>query len=82
MFAIDADAATPAEGASFAHVGTVLFNMAVNPANGNVYVTNTEARNEVRFEGPGTRRRTTVHGHLHEARITVIDRRQPSRRAT
>ena len=56
----------------FAHVGTVLFNMLVNPANGKVYVTNTEARNEVRFEGPGNGG-STVRGHLHEARITVID---------
>jgi len=37
-----------------------------------VYVTNTQARNEVRFEGPGILG-TTVRGHLHEARITVID---------
>ena len=36
------------------HVGTVLFNMLVNPTNGKLYVTNTEARNEVRFEGPGS----------------------------
>src|SRR5262249_36681946 len=32
----------------------------------------TEARNEVRFEGPGNLG-STVQGHLHEARITVID---------
>ena len=38
-----------------------------------VYVTNTEARNEVRFEGPGGARARTVRGHLHEARITVLD---------
>ena len=38
-------------------VGTVLFNMVVNPVSGKVYVTNTEARNEVRFEGPGDLRR-------------------------
>jgi DNA-binding beta-propeller fold protein YncE len=39
-----------------------------------VYVSNTEARNEVRFEGPGLAfNSTTVQGHLHEARITVLD---------
>ena len=55
-------------------VGTVLFNMAVNPVNGHLYVSNTEARNEVRFEGPGLAfDSTTVQGHLHEARITVLD---------
>jgi hypothetical protein len=47
------DAATLETTAEYAHVGTVLFGMAVNPASGVVYVSNTEARNEVRFEGPG-----------------------------
>ena len=72
VFAIDADALTPVETASFANVGTVLFNMAVNPVSGKVYVANTEAINEVRFEGTGLAS-TTVQGHLHESRITVID---------
>lgn len=66
MFAIDAFANPPVESGSFAHVGTVLFNMVVNPSNGALYVSNTEAHNEVRFEGPGTTA-TTVRGHLHEA---------------
>jgi YVTN family beta-propeller protein len=72
VFAIDANnlAATPT---AFVGVGTVLFNMIANPVSGTVYVTNTEARNEVRFEGPGTFGGTTVRGHLHEARITVLD---------
>src|SRR5438552_2228069 len=81
VFAIDATANPPVETAAFASVGTVLFNMAVNPVSGKVYVSNTEARNEVRFEGPGTFAATvpgappptTVRGHLHEARITVLD---------
>jgi YVTN family beta-propeller protein len=72
VFAIDANnlAAAPTP---FAGVGTVLFNMIANPVNGKVYVTNTEARNEVRFEGPGVFGGSTVRGHLHEARITVLD---------
>jgi len=65
---------------SFAGVGTINFNMATNPVSGNVYVSNTEAVNEVRFEGPGTfaagfkppGEPLTVRGHLHEARITVL----------
>src|SRR6185369_9900608 len=74
VFAIDASAATPVQTASFAHVGTILFNIATNPVTGKVYVSNTEARNEVRFEGPGLAfNSTTVQGHLHEARITVLD---------
>ena len=51
VFAIDANANPPVEAASFSGVGTVLFNMAVNPVSGKVYVANTEAINEVRFEG-------------------------------
>ncbi len=72
VFAIDANnlAAAPT---SFQSVGTVLFNMATNPVSGKVYVSNTEAVNEVRFEGPGVFTDSTVRGHLHEARITVLD---------
>jgi len=75
VFAIDANAAPPVEVQSFSDVGTVLFNMVASPTDPDkIYVTNTEARNEVRFEGPGTAlNSTTVRGHLHEARITVID---------
>jgi DNA-binding beta-propeller fold protein YncE/mono/diheme cytochrome c family protein len=72
VFAIDAnDLAAPP--IPFAGVGTVLFNMIANPVSGKVYVTNTEARNDVRFEGPGVFGGTTVRGHLHESRITVLD---------
>lgn len=73
VFAIDALAEVPTEIAAIPHVGSVLFNMVVDPLDGRLFVSNTEARNEVRFEGPGTNA-TTVRGHLHEARITVIDR--------
>jgi YVTN family beta-propeller protein len=71
VFAINANslASTPTP---FAHVGTVLFNMAVNPVSGKLYVSNTEAHNESRFEGPGVFAGHTVRGHLHEARISVI----------
>src|SRR5262249_18291954 len=34
---------------------------------------NTDAHNEVRFEGPGTFGGSSVRGHLHEARITILD---------
>ena len=72
VFAIDASAAIPAELSNFTHVGTILFDMVTNPVSGKVYVSNTEAHNEVRFEGAGVGT-TTVQGHLHEARITVLD---------
>jgi hypothetical protein len=73
---------SPHVGQPFAHVGTVLFNMAVNPSTGRVYVTNGESHNEVRFEGqrpPCTPLTTggptpnSVVGRLSEARITVLD---------
>jgi DNA-binding beta-propeller fold protein YncE len=66
------DANTLKQTASFAHVGTTLFNMAANPVTGKIYVSNTDAINNVRFEGPGTYAGHTVQGHLAEARITVI----------
>jgi DNA-binding beta-propeller fold protein YncE len=66
------DAATLATTAEYAHVGTVLYGMAVNPVSGAVYVTNTEARNEVRFEGPGVFGDSTVRGHQHESQVTVL----------
>jgi DNA-binding beta-propeller fold protein YncE len=70
VFALDANSLMAT--ASFAHVGTTLFNMAVNPVNGNVYVSNTDSINNVRFEGPGAYAGHTVQGHLAEARITVL----------
>lgn len=74
VFAIDATANPPAAVANgaFAHVGTTLFNMAVNPKNGKVYVSNTDAHNDVRFEGhtPGF---TSVRGNIVDSRISVID---------
>jgi len=72
VFAIDA--ASLATTSVFRHVGTTLFNMVVNPRTSVVYVANTEARNDLRFEGPGTfSNGTTLQGHLAESRITVLD---------
>ena len=75
VFEIDANASAATMQASvvpFAQVGTILFNMAVNPVSGRVYVTNTDARNHIRFEGhtPGF---TSVRGHIADSRITVLD---------
>jgi YVTN family beta-propeller protein len=71
VFAIDTG--TLATKATYLHVGTSLFAMAVNPASGVVYVSNTQARNDLRFEGPGKFAGTTLQGHLAEASITVLD---------
>jgi DNA-binding beta-propeller fold protein YncE len=72
VFVIDALANPPKEIGAVSGVGTVIFNLAVNPATGDVYVANTDARNETRFAGPGRFAGSTVRGHLHESRITVL----------
>ena len=74
VFAIDATADPPTVKPYASGVGTILFAIAVDPASGRLLVANTEARNEVRFEGPGTTAGSTVRGHLHEARVTVVER--------
>lgn len=74
VFAIDANATPPIEISAWSGVGTIIFNMATNPQTGRIYVSNTQARNEVRFEGERVlTNNTSVNGHLHEARITVLD---------
>jgi YVTN family beta-propeller protein len=71
VFAIDATALTTK--ATYLHVGTTLFAMAVNPVSGNLYVSNTESRNDLRDEGPGTYLPgVTLQGHVAESRVTVI----------
>lgn len=83
VFEIDANASTPVETDAFSGVGTILFNMIVNPSNGKLYVTNTEANNLVRFEGFGAYTASigpkpsgdppSLRGNLHRSQITVID---------
>jgi len=69
VFAINPNLPVPAQSASYAHVGTILYNMAVNPISGAVYVSNTDANNMDRFEGFST---PTLRGELHRARITIV----------
>jgi DNA-binding beta-propeller fold protein YncE len=75
VFTIDATSSPPAIIAdkSWSGVGTILYNMAVNPVSGKIYVTNTEALNLNRFEGPGAFAGSTVRGHFAENRITVLN---------
>jgi len=76
VFVINAMAGTPKQfpgpNGFFSGVGTILYNMVVNPVNGRVYVSNTEALNENRFSGPGNFAHKTVQGHFAENRITVL----------
>lgn len=75
VFKIDVSTGTAIEQQSYASVGTVLFGMVVDPSTGNLYVSNTEARNEIRFLGERTGGSTvsTLLGRFSESRITVID---------
>ncbi|HVK63760.1 MAG TPA: hypothetical protein VM694_04775 [Polyangium sp.] len=77
VFTLDALANPPAPITSptktFRGVGTVLYNLAVNPVNGRVYVANTEAFNEQRFEGTGVFAGHTVRGRFNHNRITVLN---------
>jgi DNA-binding beta-propeller fold protein YncE len=73
VFAVNADTLDTVAPAPFDHVGTILFNMVLNPSSGKLYVSNTDSPNLARFEGPGVFGGSTVQGHVSEARISVID---------
>ena len=73
VFSINANTLAANSVVEYDHVGTILFNMAVNPVTGMVYVTNTELPNHIIFEGPGNHGGSTVQGHLSESRITVLN---------
>ncbi len=51
---------------SWSGVGATLFNVAVNPATGRLYVTNQEATNHIRFE-------PNLKGQFVQNRVTTID---------
>jgi len=83
VFAIDAMANPPKAIAGpagvYSRVGTTLFNMIVNPANGKVNVSNLESNNMQRFEGANTfgaaltRPDASVRGKIAFSRVTVLD---------
>jgi DNA-binding beta-propeller fold protein YncE len=81
VFAIAATSNPPVQTAAYPQVGTLLFNMATNPVTGRLYVSNTEALNEIRFEGAGTLAAgikplgepPSVRGRFSQSRISVID---------
>jgi len=65
VFVIDADAATSTVIRRLSQVGTSLFDVAVNPGTGELWVPNTDARNLVRFE-------PNLRGHLVETRVSIV----------
>jgi len=72
VFEIDAMAEIPVRLSSIASVGTTLFNMAVNPVSGALYVSNIDALNHARFAGDSNRASSSVRGHLADHRISYI----------
>jgi YVTN family beta-propeller protein len=66
VFVISANAGTPSVIRTVSRVGTTLFDVAVNPTNGELWVPNTDARNLVRFE-------PNLRGHLVQTRISKVN---------
>ena len=67
------DAVGLEQGRRISGVGTILFNISVNPVSGVLYVSNLESRNDVRFSGAATRASSTVRGRVADQRITIVD---------
>lgn len=65
LFFIDAAAPKPVLLGAIPRIGTTLFDLAIHPVTQEVWVSNTDARNLVRFE-------PNLRGHLVESRITVF----------
>lgn len=59
------DASTLALSRTVSTLGTTLFNVAVQPGSGDLWVANTEALNQVRFE-------PNLRGHFIDTRMTVV----------
>ncbi|MFP6654321.1 MAG: YncE family protein, partial [Myxococcota bacterium] len=66
LFWIDATSNPPFVTNTTSRVGTTLFDVDIHPKTGEAWVSNTDARNEVRFE-------PVLRGHLVETRISRVD---------
>ncbi len=69
VFKIDSSSLTI--NTQYSGVGTTLFNMAVNPKTGSLFVSNTDANNMARFEG-GSHEWGSLRGNIAKNQITVI----------
>jgi sugar lactone lactonase YvrE len=78
VFEIDAESLAVTRRVS--GVGTILFNMVVNPVDDTVYVSNLDSNNHVRFSGTTTRGNTSVRGQLVNQQITVVGAGQDVRK--
>ena len=63
---ISANAPTPSVVSTVSHVGTMLFDVEVQPGTGDVWVPNIDSRNLVRFE-------PNLRGHLVQTRVSIVD---------
>lgn len=70
VFIIDAKSKEPKILNEVSGVGTTIFNMLENPVNGDLYVSNYDAQNHIRFEGSGEIG-TTVRGKFVQNRISL-----------
>ena len=70
LFEIDAGSLAVSE---VSGLGTLLFDVSVQPVTGKVWVANTDARNLVRFEHPNG-----LGGHLVDNRLSVYDTAPPN----
>ena len=66
VFVISASAPTPSVVRTVSGVGTIIYDVAVNPQSGNLYVPNTDARNLVRFA-------PNLRGHLVQTRVSIVN---------
>ncbi len=73
------DALTLTQTSRVSGVGTILFNMVVNPITDALYVSNLDSLNHVRFSGVASRASSTVQGHVTDQQITVIKSGEPVR---
>lgn len=67
VFEIDATQSPPVTIRSFSNVGTILFNIDVHPQSGDIYVSNLELRNHIRFE-------PNLRGHIARNRVMILTR--------
>lgn len=68
LFVIDAANPATAGVTGVPGLGTSLFEVAVHPGNGRIYVPHTEARNQVRFEHA-----LGVRGHMVDNRLAMVN---------
>lgn len=73
LFTIDASLDPPSLIARTPGIGTIIFNLAVDPEDGSLFASNIESLNHIRFAGKATRASSSVRGHLADNRVSIIE---------